>query len=105
MTGNTANTPLPVGPIWKLSVTTTPTSAATKLALNTKSYHGLVVGGIRARQNGRTMTLQAVNITTLRTDAGQAVQWTRLSTRTATSQIASARDMLSHIGRRWAVRT
>src|SRR5580698_8071321 len=105
MTGNTASTPLPVGPIRKLRVTTTPTSKATKPARNTKSYQGRVVCGMRTKQNGWTMKVQAVNVTTLSRDAAQAVQWTGLSTKTAASHMTNAKDMLSHIERRWASRT
>src|SRR5580658_4259146 len=105
MTGNTASTPLPVGPIRDLRVTTTPTSDATKPARNTKSYQGRVIRGMRARQNGWTMTVQAVNTTMLRADADHAAHGTGLSSKTAASHMTNARDMLSHIERRWAIRT
>src|ERR1700728_4188820 len=105
MTGNTASTPLPLGPIWELRVTTTPTNAATKPARNTKSYQGRLVRGMRTKPNGWTMKVQAVNTTTLRADADHAVHWTGLSTKTAASHIANAADMLSHIECRWAIRT
>jgi hypothetical protein len=60
---------------------------------------------MRTRQNGWTMKVQAVKTMTLRADADHAAHWTGLSTKTAASHITNARDMLSHIERRWAIRT
>src|SRR6266849_1135692 len=105
MTGNTASTPLPAGPIRKLKVTTKPTSKATILARITKSYQGRVVGGMRTRRNGSTIKRQSAKTTRLRTNADHAVQWTGPSTKAAASHTANARDMLIHIERRCAIRT
>jgi hypothetical protein len=51
------------------------------------------------------MKVQAVNTMRLRADADHAVHWTGLSTKTAANHITNASDMLSHIERRWAIRT
>src|SRR5262249_3794309 len=79
--------------------------ANTKPARKTKSYQGRVVGGMRTRQNGWTMKVQAVNTMRLRADADRAVHRTGLSIKTAASHITNAREMLSHIECRWAMRT
>src|SRR5262249_19137207 len=100
MTGNTASTPLPVGPMRKLSVTTVPSSKATMVDRTRKSYQGRVVGGIRARRNGSTMKKQKPKTTTLRANADQAVQWTRLSGKVATSQIPALLDFCSSLHQR-----
>src|ERR1700747_2052189 len=104
MTGNTASTPLPAGPIRKLKVTTKPTSKATILARIPKSYQGRVVGGMRTRRNG-TIKRQSAKTARLRTNADHAVQWTGPSTKAAASHTANARDMLIHIDRRGAIKT
>jgi len=62
-----------------------------------KSYQGRVVGGIRTRRNGSTMKKQNPKTTTLRANADQAVQWTRLSGKVAASQAANANDELIQI--------
>src|SRR5215472_2649609 len=105
ITGNTASTPLPAGPIRKLSVTTAPTSKATMVDRTRKSYQGRVVGGICARRKGSTMKKQKPKTTTLRANADQAAQWTRLSGTVATSQTTNANAELIQIVRRCASKT
>ena len=89
----------------KLSVTTAPTNKATMADRTRKSYQGRVVGGIRTRRNGSTMKKQKPKTTTLRANADQAAQWTRLSGKVATSQAANADDELIQIVWRCASKT
>src|SRR6516162_2644198 len=105
MTGNTASTPLPAGPIRKLRVTTAPTSSVTMPALTTKSYQGRVVGGIGTRRNGLTIHKQTAKTLKLTTEADRAVQRTEASTKVVASQAINARDTLIHSERRCAIRT
>src|SRR4029450_7742991 len=105
MTGNTASTPLPVGPIRKLRVTTGPTSSVTMPALTGESYQGRIVGGMGARQNGLTIHQQRAKTTRLRTNAEGAVQWTGPSAKVVASQAVNARDTLIRSERRCAIST
>src|SRR5262249_43288692 len=105
MTGKTASTPLPAGPIRKLKVTTAPTNRATIAALITKSYQGRVIDGMRTRQNGLTMKKQSAKTTRLRTNASSAVQRTGLNAKVIASHAENARDMLMHNERRCAINT
>src|SRR6476646_11670568 len=102
ITGKTASTPGPVGPIRKLSNTTAATSKATIPERTTKAYQGRVVGGIGTKANGSTIKKQSVKTTRLRMNAHQALHCTEPSTRAAASQTANASDTLTHIVRRCA---
>src|SRR6476646_58099 len=105
ITGKTASTPGPVGPIRKLSITTAATSKATIPERTTKSYQGRVADGIGTKVNGSTMKKQSVKTTRLRMNADQAVHCIEPSTRAAGSHTARAKDTLIHIVRRCARRT
>src|SRR5215472_16157352 len=96
MTGNTASTPLPAGPIRKLRVTTAPTSSVTMPALTTKSYQGRVVGGIGTSRNGLTIHKQRAKTIRFRTEAERAVQRTEASIRKYTVGTPDCRR-LGHI--------
>src|SRR6266566_5978707 len=105
MTGNTARTPLPNGPIRKLRVTTAPTSRVTMPALTRRSYQGRIVGGMGTWQNGLTIHKQRAKTIRLRTNAKAAVQWTGTSAKVDASQTVNARDTLIHSERRCAIST
>src|SRR5262249_61228690 len=59
----------------------------------------------RVRRNGSTMKKQKPKTTTLRANADQAAQWTRLSGKVATSQTTNANDELIQIVWRCASKT